>query len=496
MNIVISFKRNGFNYFSPSKYLLFSIIFFAVFVRVIFFNGLVFSDDSYYNYLSFELISGSYALDYSGYPIFLLRKLNTLLTSFSFVLFGYNETASVLFPFIYSLLSIFLIYKISYEIFNDTKISLIGAFLSAFFPVDIIFSTINFSDLGCVFILNIGIFFFIRALKSGKTYYYIFAGLCLSVSLLFKEYAYYYGLLLLFIFIYFLFVERKINWKYIVPHFVVGSFFLLEGLYYLLSVKDFFYRLNILESNLLYSYYDFFPYTLSIGEISARKYLAGLFEHIGNNFKYLLLRRYYLFLPVISVYQTFIMFMKKEKFFLLIWFVGILLLMLFMTISFSSYTPNELRRVWYVYPLIMPMCILTAAFFSKVKPAFLQIFLSIYLIGSIFMSIEFQRFFDLENKNRFKQFMKENKDNIIYTDHHTAYGLRLIRGFEKNENIRSISNLNALKIKKGELFVYSSLVIEELKKQKYSFPKLTDLESERFLKINSFGQFEIYENVK
>ena len=478
------------------KYLLPVILLFAVLVRIFFFNGLVFSDDSYYNWLSFQFSTGSYDLNFLGYPILLIRKFSTLFTSISFALFGYSEIASVFFPFIFSILSVLLVYKISEELINQKKISLIASFLAAFFPVDIMFASINFSDLECVFFINLGIYFYIKALSSKNNINYIIAGIFLSVSILFKEYAYFYFLLLAGYFVYQLLVKKKITFQSAFPLLIGIVFLILEGTYYAITQNNFLYRLQIFQSNYIYCYYDFFPYTQAKGKIDIYAYLTALVHYIGNNLRYIFIRRYYLFLPFLSVIQSYILFKTKEQKFLLVWFLGLIILLPLMTVSFSSYSPIELRRIWYIYPLIFPFCILTALLMSRLKSIYLTVALIIYFSASIVISIEFQHFFDLNNKNQFKKFLKANSEKIIYTDHHTAYGIRFIGGFRKNNNVKLFTNEESLQINKGELIIYSESVITELLKQKYTFPNFSQIRQDSYKLINSIGQFEIYERIR
>ena len=496
MNSEISNTKNSFNFLIPQKYFLPLILIAAVFVRIIFFNGLVFSDDSYYNWLSFQFLDGSYNSGFAGYPIFLIRKFSTLSNSLFFALFGYNEIVSVLFPFILSILSVILVYKISEELINQKKISLIASFLAAFFPVDIIFASINFSDLECVFFINLGIYFYIKAARQNNNIYYVIAGICLSVSILFKEYAYYYLILLAGYFLYNLFLGKKNRFQSMIPLLIISVFLCLEGIYYLITENNFYYRFSIFRSNYIYCYYDFFPYTQANEKINFSAYLISLVKHIGNNIKYLFVRRHYLFLPIFAVVQSCIFIKKKEQRFLLVWFAGLMVLMPLMTVSLTTYSPIELRRIWYIYPLVIPFSILTASLVSKLRPIYLSSVLLFYFAGSVIMSVEFQNFFDMRNKNHFKQFIKDNSEKIIYTDHHTAYGIRFINGFTKNNYVKIFTNADSLKTNMHDLIVYSRQVIAELKKQNYNFPDFNVLRDDRYKLVTSIGQFEVYERIK
>jgi Dolichyl-phosphate-mannose-protein mannosyltransferase len=476
--------------------ILFLILVFALVIRYIFFCGLVFSDDSYYSWLAYQFNTSSNSINYLGYPILLIRKIALLFTIISYNLIGYNEKAGTLFPFLFSLLSIILIYKITQDLFNNKRISLTAAFLSAFFPVDVIFASVNFTDLECVFFINIGIFFFIRAGNKNKNYYLIYAGLFLALSFLIKEYAYYYCIILFCVFIYNQVKREKYSYKFIIPVIIVICFLLIEGLFYSAIGYSFFYRLKVFQDNYRYCYYDFFPYTLTISEIGYHKYIVGLCKHIFNNIKYIFIRRYYILLPVLAVIQGYLLFKKKEQLFLLGWFWGLLILMTLMTVSLSFYAPIELRRIWYIYPLIFPSCILSAILISKLKPVYFKVVLGLYLICSVLMSVEFQKFFNVHNNNLFKQFIQIHSGETIYADHYTAYGIRLIQEYKMNEKVKLLTNTDSLNVKQGEFVVYSKPVVDELKKQNYYFPDFGKLTSGDYNLIANFGQFEVYEKIK
>ncbi|NOX19286.1 MAG: phospholipid carrier-dependent glycosyltransferase [Chlorobi bacterium] len=150
------------------------IVFSAFFVRLYFVGGLIFSDDAYYNYLAQSFLNGKFAYNYIGYPIFLTRVLQTLLTAFSFSLFGVNEFSAIVFPFLFSLANIPLLYLIAFELTESKKIALMAALIMAFFPTDVIFAGINFVDLQSAFLINVGIYFLIKSVKNGKRKHFFF----------------------------------------------------------------------------------------------------------------------------------------------------------------------------------------------------------------------------------------------------------------------------------------------------------------------------------
>ncbi|HEX3073027.1 MAG TPA: hypothetical protein VHP30_05395, partial [Ignavibacteriales bacterium] len=144
-------------------YFLAALILSACAVRLWFYSGLIFSDDAYYDQLAFSLYNGEYAQDYIGYPGFLLRILNHFLTAVSFFIFGASEPASVIPSFIFSVLTIPLIYKTSLALNSGVRGASVAAFLWAFFPLDIIFATFNFAEPKCALLLNLGAYLLLKS---------------------------------------------------------------------------------------------------------------------------------------------------------------------------------------------------------------------------------------------------------------------------------------------------------------------------------------------
>ncbi len=94
-----------------------------------------------------------------GYPVSPLRINHLLLTAFSFSIFGVNEFATIIFPFIFSIGTILLTYKLAALLTDNDSISITAAIFMAFFPTDVVFATINFVDISTMFFINLGSLF-------------------------------------------------------------------------------------------------------------------------------------------------------------------------------------------------------------------------------------------------------------------------------------------------------------------------------------------------
>ena len=485
---------NSSNTFSKSYLILAFIILLAVIIRIYFFVGHIFSDDAYYSYLSYTLQSGNFANDYLGYPVFPLRIAFLGLTSISMMIFGTNEFAVIIFPFLFSILSILLVYKITLLLTDNGNISLTAAFLAALFPTDVIFATIGFPDLINVFFINLGIYFLLKSYYSKNKTSAFIGGFSLFLSMQFKENIYYIIIMFIILLGYYLYKNKRVNYQLLVGIlFIVGNY-LFEGFIYLLLHNDFLYRVTITNINYKYSYYDFFPYSAHKFSDS-KNYFRNLFDQIFLvNAKSIFLRRFYLFLPLVSIVQSYLSFKKKEHAILLFWFWCLAILMIAFTTSFTEYKPLDLARSWYIFPLLMPMLILSSIFINRFSNSVRSLLLIIYSIGSLIMCYNYQTFFDSDNLSALKQFLRDNPAKIIYTDHFTKYSVDLIREYESDYSERIPGKDFSLdNIEEGNWVLFNKEHIAELEMQDYNFPDFSILNSSQFKQVTSFRNFIFYE---
>jgi len=466
----------------------------GILIRLYFNVGHIFSDDAYYSYLSYNLLNGDFPGDYLGYPVSPLRINHLLLTAFSFSIFGVNEYATLVFPFIFSISAILLTYKLAALLTSDDSISFTAAFLMAFFPTDVVFATINFVDVSTMFFINLGIYFLVKSYKTNKVYLAIWGGISLFISMQFKEHIYYTSILLGLLWLYFLIKHRKINIQISIGLLFIISNFLLEGAVYLFLHNDFLYRLTMTELNYKFCFYNFFPYTAQKydGTIS---YWKNLFDQVFLiNSRSVFLRRFYLFLPLVGTIQSIFNFKKKEYILLTYWFLGTLLLLMVFTTSLSGYKPLDLQISWYVYQLFMPMVLLSAILINRFKSYIKYGLMILYITGALIMCSHYEIYFDKENGDKFKTFLRENSEKFIYTDHFTKYSIDLIRGFDKKNISERIigENFNLNIIKEGDWIVYSKKHVDELKMQQFQFPDFEILNSSEFEEVKSFRDFSVY----
>ncbi len=149
---------------------------------------------------------------------------------------------------------------------------------------------------------------------------------------------------------------------------------------------------------------------------ASKDYLKNLFDQIFLiNVKSIFLRRFYLFLPIVSVVQTFFSLKKKENKLLLFWFLGLAILLITFTTSYTEYKPLDLARSWYIYPLLMPMIILSSMFINRFSKFIRSGLIVIYILGSLIMCFEYTIFFDRDNLNSLKIFLQRKSiEDYLY----------------------------------------------------------------------------------
>jgi len=170
--------------------------------------------------------------------------------------------------------------------------------------------------------------------------------------------------------------------------------------------------------------------------------------------------------------------------------------MIVFTTSFTEYKPLDLARSWYIYPVLMPMIILSSIFINRFSKSVKVLLLIIYSIGSLIMCFNYQTFFDSDNLSAIKQFLRDNPAKIIYTDHFTKYSVDLIREYQSDNSKRILGSIfDFNQINKGDWVLYNQKHIEELQMQKHRLPDFKVLTTGQFKEVASFNNFIFYERL-
>jgi len=179
-------KEKKINHFKPETWLILILIF-ALFLRLYFFVGIGYNDDSYYLETAEKIYKG-YGFHPSNYVQWDIRIGIIFPVVLMWKLFSINELSTSIFFILYSLGSIVVTYFIGTELFNK-KVGLISAFLLSIFPLEIIYATQVGPDIPFQFTSALAILFLIKSQKSKnrKTLFLFLSGVFLGVSYLFKE---------------------------------------------------------------------------------------------------------------------------------------------------------------------------------------------------------------------------------------------------------------------------------------------------------------------
>lgn len=469
----------------------------AFVLRLYFYSGMVFSDDAYY---------AGYALSESGiffgYPVIPLRIGQYFFTSAAISIFGKSEVSTIIFPFLFSLLSLFVIYQITLILSKKKIPAIIAAFILAIFPIDVIFATINFVDLQSAFFIGLGLLLLLLAVTNGSDYYAFFSGLAFFIALLFKSVVFFILPALIIITV-FLWHKKNNSYRYIVISLIVllGGV-LTEGLFYLFIKGNFFHRFTVLAANYEFAWYNFFPFTIP-EEIQKSSPVIQVLYQISLNLKYILLRRFFLFIPLISLIIALLMIYWRKAKSVHFYYIILLLSLAALPTGLQSYNPLDLRFSWYSYVLFVPAIIILASFLAEQKNIFVYPILILVFIVSLFMAQSYNNYFDVGNKAEFKKYL-EKLEGIVITDHHTAYGIQLFNRAEKlkivfltqNEVLddnNSFENLRGMDFADKKIYLIKSLPkIRELRRQGFSINPLFPGRITESPILAQIGEFEIY----
>jgi 4-amino-4-deoxy-L-arabinose transferase-like glycosyltransferase len=451
----------------------------GIFLRFYFYFGHVYSDDAYYNYLAYTFYKGNFGADYLGYPICFVRMGQTWLTAFAFWLFGTTEAATTVFPMIFSVINMVLVYKITKVITKSEINSILVLLFTAFYPTEILFASIAFTDLFSTVFIHSGILLLFMADRDKKLLYSILAGVLFFISVLFKINVFYTSILLSGLLIYQFKAKKKFNLYIFTSLSVLGAGMLSEGAVYYMINGDFFYRLTAMGTMSTFSAHDFIN--------------QGDLPDIVENIKAVFLRRTMVFIPFLAVLQLILHRKKRKNRLVVYWFSGLVVLYLFFTMTLTEYKPMPLRFTWYLFPLFLPSMMLASKLLSEMKKSWMFICVFIYITAALYYTDHFRGYFNMNEISDFNNFLNDNEERVIYADHFTKYSIDLIDGYK--EPLRTVR----LSFKGENSIAYGSFVVihtghtNELAMQGFIYPGESFFRNEEFEEINRFGPFIIFE---
>lgn len=221
------------------------ILIFALFLRLYFFVGIGYNDDSYYLETAGKIFKG-YGYKPSRHIFWDVRIGIIFPVVLMWKLFYISELSTSMFFILCSLGSILVSYLIGTEIFNK-KVGLISAFLLSIFPLSVVYATQVGPDTPFQFTSGLALFLFIKSVKNkgkNKLILSFFSGIFFGVSYLFHE------MLPLMIFLMFFYVvwQNKLKKKKFLHLFrkeSLKNYFLLAGGFLLVFFLQVFYFYSV-----------------------------------------------------------------------------------------------------------------------------------------------------------------------------------------------------------------------------------------------------------
>ena len=175
------------------KYELLFILILAAFLRILFFVGVQLGDDiAYLGYVN-DLLNGNFRLPANHWetrvglivPVYFFSKV-----------FGLNEYGMAIFPFLCSLINVFLIYRISERLFNR-KIAVISAVLLSFFPLELYYSTSVYPTVPLSTMCGLSAYLLMKNRDEKRNLQYFWSGLFLGLAYLIHDIGLFFGLFLI-----------------------------------------------------------------------------------------------------------------------------------------------------------------------------------------------------------------------------------------------------------------------------------------------------------
>lgn len=361
------------SFLSNTKFLLFFIVIFGLFLRLIFFSGIGTSDDLSYSSYSYNVDKGIY----KDSTLTLAVRIGIIYaTALSYSIFGVNDFSSVLFILLTSLGSIILIFYFGKLLFGE-NVGLLAAFLLSFFPLDVYYSTRLLTDLPSAFFMALGVYFFLYSEIKHKKWYgtgYFLSGIFIGIGYLIKETA----VLIVLFFIVYVIYNRRIK----KAHFFVALGFLVifavEMLIFYAFAGDPFFRIFASQKYLTKAVIESYDY---FGRLS---FPLGLLHYPYMFLTDNLISYFYIFIFIAICYC--LVYKKREAYNMLFWLFPLLLYLSFGSSSISQYIPfNATSR--YLSIITIPGILLLSFFLSEKNELIKKLFMPLALILLLLVSL-------------------------------------------------------------------------------------------------------------
>jgi len=350
---------------------LFLIFIYASLLRIVFFTGVMGSDDLVYLESAIDIANGVWQTSHYDYcgairygfniPVAILIKI-----------FGTNEFSLNLWPFICSIGEVVLVFILARLIWG-LKTAILSSIIIASLPLHVSFAGRVLADAPLAFFITLSFFLFYIAEKQKKAFLYLFTGLTIGFVFWIKEVVSIYAI----VFLIYGLIQRKwrMEWFWL----IIGSLTMISVncfLFWLIS-GDFFHLFKIIPSRNLIVF-------------SSREYCGDpwyYFRYMFFDGRHTWLMPYLALLGLAIWVKQIIRKPSRDipETYIIIWAISLVLLFSFLVVSV-----NPLRFIMkqtnYMLIFMSPLSLLAGYFLMRSRGAIQGIILPILIAGSIILS--------------------------------------------------------------------------------------------------------------
>jgi Dolichyl-phosphate-mannose-protein mannosyltransferase len=434
------------------------LLFSALAIRVLFFQGYEDSDPRHYSFLADELSRGVLHIPHiedRAPPVFYVRLGVYAPVAALIKLFGLSEIALVAYPFVVSLVACVLAYFFAKRLFSPLE-GLIAFALLALLPYDVKTASTLMPDAVAAFWANLALYLLWRAvdaatLKIGSAWA-VLSGFLFGLSWLCKESVVY---LSPFVLVLALFGGGGFSFKgrfSLLVWLAIGSLSVLGGelFFYFVRTGDALFRLHETERNYLVTSVWFFDSTSPLYGWGEGGYLKAVLKRmLYTGPLEIFLNGAFLYIPLLALlgvaWGAFVGVRRHVHVMVLIWFAILVFMFNFMSSSFDSYKPLILYDR-YLYPILLPSVLLFSGFMGYLLRGGDTLSLDRerlfwgLMIGAGILLLCAKTFLHLNRSELMERHVSRalKAADVVYTDRRTANSLLFFR----ENRLSGVSDLN------------------------------------------------------